>query len=164
KFGHKKHVEEVMKQSALTAAQTCLQCHTKRADRRDFEPISFDLHCASCHAKEGSVGSADPVPATDVVDLDALRARGVPGAAARTPEQFEVSRGKVARPSLRHRDAWVMFNLDKLRAESDPEGYAAERARLAARVAALERRLAAATPLAGLDRAALQQRAAALER
>ncbi|PYQ55433.1 MAG: hypothetical protein DMF78_02075, partial [Acidobacteria bacterium] len=163
KFGHQKHVEEVMKQSGLASAQTCLQCHQKRPTGRDFDPISFDLHCASCHAKEGSIGSADPVPLTDVVDLEGLRARGVPGVAALRPEEFETARGKVARPSLRHRDPWVLFNLDKLRAESDPDGYAAERARLQARIASLERRLAAATPLAGLDRNGLEQRAAALE-
>ena len=164
-FGHQKHIQEVMKQKGATAAaQTCGSCHQKSRVRRDFDPLSFDAHCASCHSKQGSVGAADPVPLADVVDLDALRARGIAGAAMLRPEEFEVSRGKVARPSLRHRDPWVLFNLEKLRAESDPDAFAAERARLKARLAALQRRLAASTPFAALDKAGLEQRAAALER
>lgn len=164
-FGHKKHIEDVMKQQGLTtAAQTCGSCHQKSRARRDFEPLSFDQHCASCHSKEGSVGAVDPVPLTDVVDLDGLKARGIPAAATLKPEEFEVGRGKIGRPSVRHRDPWVIFNLDKLRAESDPEAFAGERARVEARIASLERRLAAATPFAALDKAALEQRATALER
>jgi c(7)-type cytochrome triheme protein len=80
------------------------------------------------------------------------------------PEEFETSRGKIARPSVRHRDPWVIFNLDKLRAEGNPEAFAGERARIEARIASLERRLAASTPFAALDRAALQERATALQR
>jgi hypothetical protein len=164
-FGHKKHIEDVMKEQGFTAAQTCATCHQKSAPRRDFEPISFDQHCASCHSKGGSVGVVDPVPLTDVVDLEGLKARGLAAAvAALKPEDFEIARGKVARPSLRHRDPWVLFNLDKLRAESDPEAFAGERARIEARIAALERRLAAATPFASLDKPALQERATALQR
>jgi hypothetical protein len=165
-FGHKKHIEDVMKEQGLTAAaQTCATCHTKSQPRRDFEPISFDQHCASCHSKDGSVGTMDPVPLTDVVDLEGLKARGPsPAVAALKPEEFEVARGKIARPSLRHRDAWVLFNLARLRAESDPEAYAGERARVEARIASLERKLATATPFASLDRAALVERSAALQR
>ncbi len=35
--------------------------------RRDMEPIAFDRHCASCHAKDGSLGLVEPVPQEDVV-------------------------------------------------------------------------------------------------
>jgi hypothetical protein len=84
--------------------------------------------------------------------------------AALKPEEFEVARGKIARPSLRHRDPWVIFNLAKLRAEGDPEAFAGERARVEARIASLERRLAAATPFAALDKGALQDRVSALQR
>jgi hypothetical protein len=164
-FGHKKHIEDVMKEQGLTqAAQTCATCHQKNQPRRDFEPINFDQHCASCHSKQGSVGVVDPVPLTDVVDLEGLKARGLsPAVEALKPEEFEVARGKIARPSLHHRDAWVIFNLARLRAESDPEAFAGERARVEARIASLERKLAAATPFASLDRAALDARAAALQ-
>jgi c(7)-type cytochrome triheme protein len=165
-FGHKKHIEDVMKEQGLTQpAQTCATCHQKNQARRDFEPINFDQHCASCHSKQGSVGVVDPVPLTDVVDLEGLKARSLtPAVAAFKPEEFEVARGKIARPSLHHRDAWVIFNLARLRAESDPEAFAGERARVEARIASLERKLAAATPFASLDRAALVDRAAALQR
>jgi len=163
KFGHKKHIEEVMKQQGVSAALSCGSCHVKSRVNRDFEPLGFDQHCASCHAKQGSVGAVDPVPLTDVVDLEGLRTRGV-AVAPLTAADFEMSRGKVSRPSVRHRDPWVMFNLEKLRAETDPDGVAAERARLEARIAALDRRLAAATPLASLDRAGLQARSTAIAR
>ena len=164
-FGHQKHIEEVMKAQGVSgAAQTCGTCHQKSGPRRDFEPINFDQHCASCHAKQGSVGAVDPVPVTDVVDLEGLRSRGIAAAAMLRPEEFETSRGKIARPSVRHRDPWVIYNLDKLRAESNPEAFAGERARIEARIASLERRLAASTPFAALDRAALQERATDLQR
>jgi cytochrome c3-like protein len=164
-FGHEKHIAEVMKaQNVTTAAQTCGACHQQSRARRDFEPVGFDQHCAACHAKQGSVGTMDPVPLTDVVDLEGLRARGIAAAATFKPEDFEIGRGKIARPSVRHRDAWVTFNLGKLRAEIDPEAFARESARVEARIASLERRLAASTPLASLDKAALEQRAAALDR
>jgi c(7)-type cytochrome triheme protein len=164
-FGHQKHIAEVMKQQGVTSApQTCVSCHQKSRTTRDFEPLSFDEHCASCHSKQGSVGAADPLPLSDVVDLEGFRARGILGAVAYRPEEFEVSRGKIARPTLRHRDPWVLFNLDKLRAESDPEAFQDDRARLEARIATLQRRLAASTPFAALDKAGLEERASALER
>ncbi len=164
-FPHKKHVEEVMKQQGLgNAAQTCSQCHQKSAARRDFDPISFDQHCATCHLTAGSLGTVDPVPLTDVVDLETVRGKNVAGASVLKPEEFATARGKISRTAVRHRDAWVLYNLDKLRAESDPDAVTAERARLEARIASLERRLAAATPLATLDKAGLQQRAVGLER
>jgi hypothetical protein len=162
-FGHEKHISEVMKAQGVTgAAQTCAACHQRSRPRRDFEPLSFDQHCAACHGKQGSVGTIDPVPLTDVVDLEGLKARGVAAAGAFRPEEFETSRGKVSRPTVRHRDPWVLFNLDKLRAETDPEGFTRDRGRVAARIAALERRLAASAALASLDTTALDQRAAAL--
>jgi hypothetical protein len=163
-FGHEKHIQEVMKaQGVSSAAQTCAACHQTSRPRRDFEPLSFEQHCAACHGKQGSVGTIDPVPLTDVVDLEGLKARGVAAASSYRPEDFEINRGKVARPTVRHRDPWVLFNLDKLRAETDPEGFARDRGRVEARIAALERRLAASAALASLDTTALSQRAAALE-
>lgn len=164
-FGHANHVADVKKLRRLaTDAQTCAVCHVRSAPRRDFEPIVFERHCAECHSKEGSVGVVDPVPLTEVVDLEGLRAQGAAGAAPLAADTFEVRRGKVSRTAVLHRDPWVLFNLDKLRAESDPEAFAADRGRLEARIAALERRLAVATPLAALDKEGLERRAAALER
>jgi hypothetical protein len=161
-FGHERHIAEVRKvRKVATAAQTCGQCHAKSANR-DFEPLSFDRHCAACHSKEGSVGGVDPVPLTDVVDLEGLRAAGAQGAAELRAEDFETSRGKIARPFVRHRDPWVAFNLGLLRGQLDPAGVAAERALLQARQARLERRLAGAAPVASLARADHEARAAGL--
>ena len=166
-FGHEKHIEEVKKAQGLTAAaQTCATCHQKSQPRRDFEPISFDQHCASLPRQAGLGGGDGPgAPHGRRRPRRAEGARRGRRRAASGPRSSRSSRGKVARPSVRHRDPWVLFNLDKLRAESDPEGLRAASARGWRRASpSLERRLAAATPFASLDRAALEQRAAALER
>jgi len=77
-------------------------------------------------------------------------------------EEFEESRGRIAKTALRHRDDWVVFNLRQLWRQLDAAGFAAARSALAAREAQLERRQALAAPLAGLDAEALQSREAAL--
>jgi hypothetical protein len=141
KFSHERHVKEVAK-TAGTPAQTCVKCH--EPEGRDMAKISFDRHCATCHLATGSIGVVDPVPEQDVAPA---------GAAG-----LDVSRGRVSKAVVSHRDPWVMASLRKLRQELDPEGYAAERGALLARLSQLRRRLALAPPLAGLDGAALKGR------
>lgn len=146
KFSHERHIKELLK-TLPSAAQTCARCHEPQG--RDLAPISFDRHCASCHAREGSVGPVDPVPLED--------------AAPAAGEGFSVGRGRVSRPATSHRDPWVSASLRRLRLALDPEGYAAERGALLARLSQLRRRLALAAPLAVLDEAGLKARQAALE-
>lgn len=163
KFGHERHVKEVMKRAGVGAGSTCVQCHEPMAAARDFDAIAFDRHCASCHAKEGSVGTVDPIRQDDVLSPEAILALGVKGAWLQRPEEFDLSRGRIAKPVVRHRDEWVLYNLRKLRREVDPEGWAAERGALLARISQLRRRLALASPLAGLDPDALRARESSLE-
>jgi len=100
-----------------------------------------------------------------VVDLDTLRARGVAGVSALKPEDFEVSRGKVG-PPLRAppRSLGPLTTSTSCARRAIRTRWPRKRARLQARVASLERRLAAALPVASLDEAGLKQRAVALER
>ena len=169
KFGHDSaepakfagHLAAVAKAKSLRIERSCAECHQRSPDQRDFTPVSFELHCASCHAKDGSLGTVDPVPQEDALPPDEIAALGV--RAAFRPDEFQTGRGKVARSAVHHKDEWVLFNLRKLRREIDPEGWAAERGALLARLSQLQRRLAQATPLASLDQAALRTRQQSIE-
>ena len=50
-------------------------------------------------------------------------------------EEFDTSRGRIAKTVVRHQDDWVLFNLRRLRRELDPAGFAAERGALQSREA-----------------------------
>jgi hypothetical protein len=172
KYPHDCHVREIVKKGSCkesafdpgpaAAATTCARCHESMPGGRDLVPISFDRHCASCHLKDESIGSMDPVSTEDALAPDAIKALGVQGEWLRRGDNFDISRGKIAKSVIRHKDEWVLFNAWKLRRELDPAGYARERGALLARVSQLQRRLALAVPLAELDRDALKAREAAL--
>jgi len=157
-FPHERHMRELGKQN-VAEKDACLRCHEPAGAGRDLQPIAFDRHCASCHEKNGSLGLVEPIPLEDVVAPAQLVARG--GVNFRL-EEFEESRGRIAKTALRHRDDWVVFNLRQLWRELDATGFAAARSALAAREAQLARRQALAAPLAGLDAEALQSREVAL--
>jgi hypothetical protein len=163
KFPHDKHVEEFAKKQGLSEKESCLKCHEPQSagKGRDMRPIVFDKHCASCHAKDDSVGIIDPITLEDVVAPADLEAQGFRG--SWSPDEFQISRGKISKATVAHQDEWVLFNLRKLRNEIDPDGYAAERGTLIARLSQLKRRLALATPLAGLDLEALKSRQATVD-
>jgi hypothetical protein len=164
-FTHDRHVKEAMKETGGAEKDTCVTCHEPQAAAEpgrtpDLEPIAFDKHCASCHVKDDSIGIIDPITQEDVLGPEALAGRGLGSV---DPDEFDVSRGRVSKIAVAHRDEWVLVNLRKLRREIDPAGYAAERGALLARQNQLERRLAQATPLASEDEATLRARAASVE-
>jgi hypothetical protein len=171
KFGHDSavpakfegHLAEVAKAKGIRIERSCAECHQRAADQRDFTSVAFDLHCASCHAKDGSLGTIDPVPQEDALPPEQIAALGVSGPWLGRADEFQVGRGKVGRSVVHHKDEWVLFNLRKLRREIDPEGWAAERGALLARLSQLQRRQAQATPLASLDLAALRARQQSIE-
>jgi hypothetical protein len=136
-----------------------LKCHEPTG--RDMEPINFDRHCASCHAKDGSVGAVEPIPLAEVLAPAGLLARG--GRNNFRQDEFEESRGRISKTIVHHKDDWVLANIRKLRKDVDPEGFAAERGALQAREGQLVRRLAFASPLASLDADGLAARQAAAE-
>jgi hypothetical protein len=157
-FPHDKHVKEFAKQG-ISEKDSCLKCHEPTG--RDIEPIGFDRHCASCHAKDGSVGAVEPIPLTEVMAPSGLLARG--GRNNFRLDEFEESRGRISKTVVHHKDDWVLANLRKLRRDVDPEGFAAERGALQAREGQLVRRLALAAPLAALDADGLAARQAAVD-
>lgn len=131
-FNHDRHITEVeTKRGAM-----CETCHEQTANRRGFEPIDFDRHCASCHARQGTLSTdTDFVPAGMLVmpeDVPAsFRIMNRP--------RLEVNaRGRVKASGLRHRDGWVLFNAGRLRRGIAPEAEASERAALLARISYLE--------------------------
>jgi hypothetical protein len=160
RFSHARHAAELVKQWGGAARDTCTRCHEPSPPTRDLEPISFERHCAACHAKGGSLGSLDPVSRADVVTLDDMMARGVPTAAR--PEEFAEFGERMSKTVVRHRDDWVLFNLAAARQQLDPRGFAAERSALEARLEELRRRAAMSTPPAGLALAELEKRETAL--
>jgi hypothetical protein len=165
KFGHQRHVEEVIKQSGGTPREACLRCHEPASPPkgRDIDLVSFDRHCASCHAKEGSVGVVDPVSQEDALPPAQIAALGVKGDWVLRTGEYETARGKISKPAVRHRDPWVLWNLNRLRREVEPAAYEAERGALLARLSQLRRRLVLAAPLASLDENGLAAREAALD-
>jgi hypothetical protein len=149
KFSHKKHIEE-MKKAKL---DTCQYCHEPTRDRKGFEPVSFDRHCARCHAKTGSVGNTDPVREDAVVAPDQIDA---PWAEALAANVQKLPRGRFAVNNVRHRDPWILYNLWKIWHEIDPDGVAKKRAALVARINELKTELGSA-PLSSLTPASLKQ-------
>jgi hypothetical protein len=138
RFGHEGHLKEIATATGGPAAAACTQCHEPSPARRDFEPISFDRHCASCHASDGSLGALDPMPRADVLSPEEIRGLGISGDWLQEAEEYEVAPDSVARSAVRHKDEWVLFNMRKLRRELDPQGYEAERAVLAGRAERLK--------------------------
>ena len=163
-FTHDRHVKEALKETGGEAKDTCVTCHEAQAQGKegartaDLEPIVFDKHCASCHVKDDSVGTIDPITLEDVVGPADLQAQGLGDFDV---DEFEIGRGRISKTTVVHKDEWVLANLRKLRREVFPESWAAERGALLARQNQLERRLAQAAPLAGQDLPALQARQAA---
>lgn len=153
-FPHKRHVAEVQK----AKLETCQYCHEPTGDRRGFEPVSFDRHCARCHLRTGSLGGTDPLPRAAVVLPEEIDA---PWAATLVPSTRKLPRDKVAVDKLQHRDPWILYNLWKLSRELDPEGLARKRQLIAQRIEDLNFQLRQ-PPTAGLALATLRSQEASL--
>ncbi len=152
-FSHKAHMKPMLKEGAAGEWETCTRCHApeREAAARDLEPISFEQHCLRCHGDELAM---QPVPLKDVQETVEVRDAG--GAFQKTPD------GQITKTGVRHRDPWILFNMRKLQWELYPEEYARDRAAVFGRMSQLQRRIAQAEPLAGIDVEALKQREAGL--
>ncbi len=144
-------------------ADACSRCHQLDAGSGDFTPLSFELACAGCHAGDLSM---DPAAAGELVGFEAM---SVAVGEERIREwqlnehDFDEYDGEILKLELSHQDPWVLHNLRRLHSELDPAGFAAERAKLVARKARLERRLALASPTALEDELDLSNREQTLE-
>ncbi len=160
-FTHDRHVlDEFVKKQGLTVKDACLKCHEPSPKGRDLEKVNFERHCSSCHAKEGSVGSMDPIAQGELVAPDVAAAKGSVNFKL---DEFETSRGRISKTIVHHKDDWVLANLRKMRRDIDPEGFASERGALLARQSQLTRKLALSAPLAGLDVDTLKGRETSLD-
>jgi hypothetical protein len=148
-FTHDRHVAEMGK----AGLDRCQFCHEPTADRRGFQSLSFDRHCARCHAKDGSVGATDPIPRRAVILPEEIDA---PWAQKKVANTQKVGRAKVVVDKLEHQDPWVIFNLWKIAREVDPAGLAAKRAGLMRKIEELRYQLRE-PPTRGLSRALLRR-------
>ena len=161
-FDHDRHIVEAQKAKGAT----CQTCHEQTGDRRAFQPLNFDRHCASCHLESGLFESE-----TDFVAPEFVVAPSEVPAPALGGSRVTLSpgpRGKLKATGLRHRDGWMLYNAARLRRGIDREGDEAERLALRARIQYLEqidRAGAARIPAAELDAAiaALQDGIAAID-
>lgn len=136
-FTHNRHVG-VMEKAGLGR---CESCHEATADRRGFEALTFDRHCARCHAIGGVISTSGGAP---------ISSNPMPRRAVLLPADFEpplatqvqeLPRQKAQAEKLSHRDQWVILNLWKISREVDPQRFAARRARLVAKIKELDYQL-----------------------
>jgi hypothetical protein len=153
-FTHKRHVEE-MKKAGL---ESCQFCHEPTGNRKGFEAINFDRHCARCHLPGGFIGGTDPMPRAAVVLPEEIDA---PWAAVLVASTRKLPRDKVAVDKLQHREPWVLYNLWKLSREVDPAGLARKRQAIVQRIEDLNFQLRQ-PPTTGLAQATLRRQEADL--
>ncbi len=131
-FDHDRHLVEAQKASGAT----CQTCHEQSPDRRAFQPLSFDRHCASCHLKNGVFEGETDFVSPEFMLLPAEVPADALGSS--NPLIRLNPRGKRQAVGLRHRDAWILYNASRLRRGIDREGDEAERLALRARIQYLE--------------------------
>ena len=121
--------------------------------------MSFDQHCASCHAPEGTLNESDPILGELLVPPAQL-----PGEWKRATAVEVQARGrKQVASKIRHRDSWIIFNALRIRQSIDRDGEAAERLTLRSRIAYLQQ-LAAVRPVHEATPEELQAAATELQR
>jgi hypothetical protein len=149
-FTHDRHVSEVVK---ARLGDRCQFCHEPTADRRGFQPLSFDRHCAQCHTKNGSVGATDPLPWRAVILPEEIDA---PWAQKKVANTQKVGRAKAVVDKLDHQDPWVIFNLWKIAREVGPASLASKRASLVRKIEELQYQLRE-SPTRGMSPAVLRR-------
>jgi len=146
KFNHKRHLEELAKKN-LAAPQACETCHHPNAGRTEFAPVSFDRDCSSCHFQDkGTIGATAPLPPEMIVTIETISATDPSPSWREYASDFDRVRDRLVKKTIRHRDAWIRYNVTRLAAaiEGGPTGAAGARpqqADLDAKVAALKSEL-----------------------
>jgi hypothetical protein len=133
RFDHDRHVLEAEKTKGAASCQTC---HEQTSDRRGFQSINFERHCASCHLENGRLkGTTDPMELQWLVmpNGDPIEPRQ-----AQAPIFTPANRGRETAGALEHRDAFVLFNAARLRRAIDRDGVAAELSSLESRIGYLD--------------------------
>ncbi len=130
-FDHDRHIAEAQK----ARGATCQTCHEQTADRRGFQPLTFDRHCASCHTSGLLEATTGFVAAELMLKPEEIPVQALGGSRVVTSEN---SRGRRQATGLRHRDPWILYNAARLRRGIDRGGDDAERLALRARIQYLE--------------------------
>ena len=154
-FDHDRHIVEAQK----ARGDSCATCHEQTADRRGFQPMSFDRQCASCHLKNGLFESETDFVAPELMLLPAEMPADVTSGS-----RLEIRtnpRGKRQAAGLRHREPFLLYNAARLRRSIDREGDESERLALRARIQYLQQ-LETAPPPRPLPAAEIDAAIAAL--
>lgn len=138
-FDHDRHVVEAQKARGVT----CATCHEQTSDRRGFQPLTFDRHCATCHTTTLSEASTGFVAPELMLQPSEIPAEALGDS---RPVVTQNARGRRQGTGLRHRDAWVLYNAARLRRGIDRGGDDAERLALRARIQYLEQLVQAPAP------------------
>lgn len=132
-FPHIQHVREVMgREQLVDIERACLYCHNGKEDGKNFEPISFDRHCDTCHLTATTATDRLPIATADtigVLTLGMLQDRRPPGSnwvLFANPDEYQESRTAVRKVPLYHRDPWLTENLRRLRQQLYPNAGLAD--------------------------------------
>jgi hypothetical protein len=125
-FNHSQHIDKVQRKYK----KTCDGCHERAPNSFDYQPISFDRHCAACHNADLSQSAGSLSPAV-LAALGPLR----PGLSAQ--EDIDDPKLKVV-TGITHADPWVLRSVQSLRRTVSPAAFAAERIAIDREVAQLE--------------------------
>lgn len=128
RFDHDRHVVEAEKKTAAS----CATCHEPSPDKKGFQPIAFERHCASCHLENGVLkGSTDPM---DLAWLSMPDGSPVAPRESHAPVFAPANRGRETATGFVHRDPFILANALRLRRAVDREGFDAEAAAIRARI------------------------------
>ena len=137
-FSHTRHVNEIISKVGETDLEkTCLYCHQSDPIGAGFEPISFDVSCASCHLTATSSTDWLPTGNNGVQTLAVLRAQRGPGTGwvdYMSPGDFQERSGRVRKRPVYHRDPWILENLKRLQGIMYPDNELASLLRASADV------------------------------
>ncbi len=124
KFPHTLHVNQVMGLKDLSDHEAaCVYCHNADAEGQNFQDISFDLHCASCHLTGDGVenltlGSPTATDNPGVIGLSTIRSQRRPGATwafSANAGEYDAFDGTLSKTPVYHADPWILENLKQLR-------------------------------------------------
>ena len=116
-FNHADHLKKVAQKFQNGS---CNSCHARAAGAPAFEPVSFDRHCATCHA--GDLASATAGTFTPAL---APVFGALPAGIALDDDLLESN--KKILTGLKHADPWLLRSVQSLRRVVNPTGFAADR-------------------------------------
>ncbi len=122
KFPHTMHVQEIVRKERLVDTEkACLLCHNAEPDGKNFQPLSFDKHCDSCHlsSSDGTAFVNASVRAGPAArSLQEIQQTQLPGTRWSffvNPGEFQSRGNTIRKRPVYHEDPWVLENLRQIR-------------------------------------------------